>query len=172
MDLSLQEVANQVVGSCVTAGPDRLLGAGRAGVPQLVAPGAVDMADFPAWQAPPTRFADRPQHAHNRLIASASTPPEVRRAVARAIGEKLAQAKGPTCLLLPLRGIEEWDRPGQPLHDPEGLSAFLDEMRKCTPANVRLVEVDAHINDAAFSEAALGIFDAWLRDGRIGGRAA
>jgi len=167
MDFSLQEVANDVLGSCVTAGPDRLLSAGRAGVPQIVAPGAVDMVDYQAWAEPPARFADRPQHAHNRLIASASTPPEVRRAVARRIGERLAQARAPICLLLPKRGIEGWDRPGEPLHDPEALDAFVDEMRKSVPPGVRLLELDAHINDDAFHEAALAVFDAWVREGVI-----
>lgn len=167
MDFSLQEVANHVAGSCVTAGPDRLLGAGRAGVPQIVAPGAVDMVDFQAWQNVPERYADRPQHAHNRLIASASTSAGMRREVARGIGARLAQATGPTCLLLPRGGIEEWDRPGQALHDPEGLDAFVDEMRACTPANVRLIELDTHINNDAFVEAALAVFDAWVSDGHI-----
>ncbi|MGO4607688.1 Tm-1-like ATP-binding domain-containing protein [Variovorax sp. 2RAF20] len=167
MDFSLQEVANYVAGSCVTAGPDRLLGAGRSGVPQIVAPGAVDMVDFQAWQEVPQRYADRPQHAHNRLIASASTPASMRREVARGIGERLAQATGPTCLLLPRNGIEEWDRAGQPLHDPEGLDAFIDAMRACTPANVRLIELDTHINDDAFADAALEVFDAWVSEGRI-----
>ena len=167
MDFSLQEVANHVAGSCVTAGPDRLLGAGLAGVPQIVAPGAVDMVDFQTWGAVPEGYADRPRHAHNRLLASASTPPAMRRKVARAIGDRLAQAKGPTCLLLPCGGIEEWDRPGQALHDPESLEAFVDEMRRHTPAGVELRALDAHINDDAFAHAALAVFDGWVRDGRV-----
>jgi uncharacterized protein (UPF0261 family) len=167
MDFSLQEVANDVLGSCVTAGPDRLLSAGRAGVPQIVAPGATDMVDYQAWGPVPEAFAHRPQHAHNRLIASASTPPDVRRAVARRIGERLAQSSAPTCFLLPTQGIEGWDRPGEPLHDPEALDAFVDEMRKAVPRNVRLIELDAHINDTAFTDAALAVFDEWVREGVI-----
>jgi uncharacterized protein (UPF0261 family) len=167
MDFSLQEVANHVAGSCVTAGPDRLLGAGLAGVPQIVAPGAVDMVDFPTWSEVPEGYEHRPQHAHNRLLASASTPPEMRRKVAQAIGERLARAKGPTCLLLPTGGIEEWDRPGQALYDAEALAAFVEEMRQQTPAGVELVELDAHINDEAFAHAALAVFDGWVRDGLV-----
>ena len=48
LDLSLQELANQVGGSCVSAGAARLTGASRHGTPQIVAPGAADMIDFPA----------------------------------------------------------------------------------------------------------------------------
>jgi uncharacterized protein (UPF0261 family) len=167
MDFSLQELVNHLGGSCVTAGPDRLRGAGLAGVPQIVAPGATDMIDYPTWGATPARFAGRAEHAHNRLIASICIDPEMRREVARAIGERLGEASGPTCLLLPKQGIEGWDRPGEPLHDPEGLSAFVNELRGRIAPNTRLVEVDAHINDAAFCVAALKVFDEWVAEGLI-----
>jgi uncharacterized protein (UPF0261 family) len=167
MDFSLQELANHVGGSVVTAGADRLRGAGRSATPQLVAPGAVDMVDFPAWQPVPAALAGRAVHVHNRLIASATSAPSLRRAIAQEIGARLAQARGPTCLLLPTRGVEQWDQPGEPLHDPEGLAAFLDAMRAALPADTRCVELDAHINDAAFCEAALQVFDQWVAQGHI-----
>jgi uncharacterized protein (UPF0261 family) len=166
-DFSLQELANHLGGSCVTAGASRLTGAGRAGVPQIVAPGATDMVDFPAWGLPPPRFAGRPSHAHNRLIASAMCDVAERREIAAEIARRLRQATAPSCLLLPLRGIEEWDRPGQPLHDAAGLDAFIAALRGESWAPAECVEVDAHINDAAFSDAALTIFDRWAAAGRI-----
>ncbi|MBK9363400.1 MAG: Tm-1-like ATP-binding domain-containing protein [Rubrivivax sp.] len=171
MDFSLQELANHVGGSVVTAGADRLTGAGRSGTPQIVAPGAVDMVDFPAWQPVPAALAGRPVHVHNRLIASATSAPSRRRAIAAEIGARLAQARGPSCLLLPMRGVEQWDRPGEPLHDPEGLSAFLGAMRAALPAQVRGIELDAHINDEAFAAAALQVFDDWVAQGLIRGAA-
>lgn len=173
-DFSLQELANHLGGSCVTAGAARLTGAGRAGVPQIVAPGATDMVDFPAWAVPPVRFADRPSHAHNRLIASGMCDAAERREIAGEIARRLREAKAPSCLLLPLRGIEEWDRPGQPLHDADGLRAFVDALRGESWAPAECVEVDAHINDTAFTDAALAVFDRWAAAGRVapGARAA
>lgn len=167
MDFSLQELANQLGGSCVTAGPDRLLGAGRAGTPQIVAPGAIDMLDFPAWQAPPACLKGRPAHTHNRLLASALSVPEFRRGVAAEISYRLACAEGPTCLLMPLKGVEGWDRPGEPLHDPAGLAAFTDGLRRSIGTHTRLLELDAHINDDAFCEAALQVFDTWVAEGTV-----
>ena len=167
MDFCLQELVNHLGGSCVTAGPDRLRIAGRAGVPQIVAPGATDMLDFPAWGDAPASAATRPRRDHNRLIASVCIDSDMRRAVGRAIGSRLAESAGPTCLLLPMQGVEGWDRPGQPLHDPEGLAAFVDEARRAAPPNVELVELDAHINDPAFADAALRVFDRWVTEGRI-----
>jgi uncharacterized protein (UPF0261 family) len=167
MDFSLQELANHVGGSVVTAGADRLTGAGRSGTPQLVAPGAVDMVDFPAWQAVPASLQGRAVHVHNRLIASATSAPPLRRAIAQEIGRRLALAQGPTCLLLPLRGVEQWDQPGEPLHDPEGLDAFVQAMRGAVPAGSRCVELDAHINDPAFADRALQLFDEWVAQGLV-----
>ena len=167
MDFSLQELANHVGGSVVTAGSDRLTGAGRSGTPQLVAPGAVDMVDFPAWQAVPSALAGRAVHVHNRLIASATSAPALRRAIAQELGQRLAQAKGPTCLLLPLRGVEQWDQEGEPLHDPEGLDAFMQAMRAAVPAGTRCIELDAHINDPAFCDLALQVFDDWVAQGLV-----
>ena len=172
MDFSLQELANHLGGSVVTAGADRLTGAGRSATPQIVAPGAVDMVDFPAWQPVPTALQGRAVHVHNRLIASATSAAPLRRTIARAIGDRLGAAKGPTCLLLPLRGIEQWDRPGEPLHDPEGLNAFVAEMRSAIQPNTTLIELDVHINDAAFCDAALRVFDDWVaRDLIVPGQA-
>ncbi|NBN65421.1 Tm-1-like ATP-binding domain-containing protein [Pannonibacter tanglangensis] len=167
LDFSLQEVANHLNGSVVTSGADRLESAGLAGIPQIVAPGAIDMVDFPTWQPVPAQFADRPYHAHNRLLASVTTGPEGRREVAREIGRKLATATGPVAILLPTGGIQQWDQEGEPLHDPESLAAFLDEMRRMVPANAELVEIDGHINSAAFSDTALALFDRWVAAGLI-----
>ena len=112
-------------------------------------------------------FADRPYHAHNRLIASFTTAPDGRREVARAVAKKLAAAASPVAFILPAGGIQEWDQAGEPLHEPEALDAFLDEMRKAIPASVALEEVDTHINTPEFAAKALEIFDRWVAEGVV-----
>jgi len=167
LDLCTQEVSNHHNGTVVTSGPDRLENAGRSGIPQIVAPGAVDMVDLPAWQALPAALADRPYHAHNRLLGSVTTSSAGRREVADLIGTKLAAATAPVAFLLPLRGIQEWDQPGEPLHEPEALDAFIAAMRQAVPGSAELHEIDAHINAPAFSEKALAVFDDWVRRGIV-----
>lgn len=167
MDFSLQELVNQMAGSVVSAGPDRLLGAARTGVPMIVAPGATDMVDYPAWGHKPVRFADLPSHDHNRLIASVVIDADMRREVAREIATRLRQATGPAQLLVPTLGIEEWDRPGAPLHDAAGLSAFQQEMLAADCGAAQVQTVDAHINDLAFAQQALAVLDAWCAQGLI-----
>jgi uncharacterized protein (UPF0261 family) len=167
MDLSLQEVANHVYGSVVNSGADRLENAGRAGIPQIVAPGAIDMVDFPTWQPVPPHLEERPFHAHNRLLASATTRPEDRREVARTIAAKLAAATAPVAFILPAGGIQQWDQPGEGLHDPEGLAAFVDEARSVICRPIELHEIAGHINSPAFVETVLEIFDRWVETGII-----
>lgn len=167
MDFALPELGNLLVGSVVNAGHDRLRSAGRAGIPQLVAPGCIDLIDFPGWQDVPDRFRDRPFHAHNRLIASAALNADERRLTAREMIARLSEAKGPVHLVIPLQGIEEWDRAGEPAHDPDGLSAFFDELRTAAQGRIETTELDCHINDDAFAKGVLGIFDSWIREGRV-----
>jgi uncharacterized protein (UPF0261 family) len=167
MDFSLQEMVNQMGGSVVSAGPDRLMGAGRRGVPMIVAPGATDLVDYPAWGQMPERFAGRPSHDHNRLIASVGIDVNMRREFARELASRLRQAQGPVHLVLPLQGIQEWDRAGAPLHDAEGLAGMMDEMSRCDWGFAEISRIDAHINDAAFVQTVLAVFDDWLARGLL-----
>ncbi|MCI5074790.1 Tm-1-like ATP-binding domain-containing protein [Oricola sp.] len=165
-DFATQEVGNHMMGG-LSAGADRLTNAGTKAIPQLIAPGCIDLIDFVGWQPLPERFRATPSHAHNRLLTSIVLDTDQRREVAREICRKMEQANGPTTFLLPKGGCHEWDRPGADLNDPDGLAAFCDEMETACPANVDLKALGCHINDAEFCETALAIFDAWVEAGTV-----
>jgi uncharacterized protein (UPF0261 family) len=170
-DLCLQELANHIGGSCVTSGATRLTGAGKSKTPQIVAPGAADMIDFPAWQPVPSNLEGRAVHVHNRLIASATSGVTLREEIARQVVARLAGAKGLTHLMIPVRGVQAWDLPDQPLHDSQGLKVMVNtlssEASKVNNALFSYSETDCHINDALFCEQALAKFDEWLALGKI-----
>ena len=166
-DFCTQELGNHHFGSSISSGPDRLTAAGRHGTPQIVAPGCYDLVDLVGWQAVPEKWADHMSHAHNRLITSIVLDTGERREVARAHAAQLAEAKGPTALILPKGGCGEWDRPGADLHDTEGLAAFMETLAAACPRTTELHTIDAHINDPEFSATALAVFDAWVADGTI-----
>ncbi|MBT3141298.1 UPF0261 family protein [Phaeobacter gallaeciensis] len=167
MDFSMQEFGNLMAGSLVSSGEDRLTNAGRVGTPQIVAPGALDLLDFAGWQTIPDQYADRPFHEHNRLIKSSVFNEDERRAWVREMANRLSAAKGETHFILPLGGVEDWDREGGETHDPDGLAALIDEARKVIPAVVQMTEVDAHINDPEFCDAVLNLFDQWVAKGIV-----
>ncbi len=165
LDFAPQEVGNHMLGSAISAGDDRMTNAGRAGLPQIVSIGCYDLVDLVGWHPVPPALEGQELHAHNRLLTSVSMTVEQRRQMARTLCEKLSKATGPTVFLLPRHGGNEWDRDGGILHDAEGLAAFIDEIRAHCPKNVELVELDAHINDPAFSARTLEVLEAWRADG-------
>lgn len=171
-DLCLQEFNNGIHGSIVNSGPERLSRVGLAGVPQIVAPGTADLVDLPTWQPLPERFENRPCHVHNKLISSVTLTTEERRFTAREIAARLNRSKGPLHVVLPLRGIQEWDREGEIGHDPAALAAFFEELRASLAPSVPVTDVDAHINDPAFGDAVLAVFDRWVVDGVVAPPAA
>jgi uncharacterized protein (UPF0261 family) len=166
-DFCTQELGNHIHGSNISAGSDRLTNAGQHATPQLVAPGCYDLVDIVGWQGIADKWSDNPRHAHNRLITSIVLNNDQRREVAAAHSTQLAMAKSPTMLLLPVGGCGEWDRPGADLHDRDGLAAFCDEIRKTSPDNITLRELDCHINDAEFADTALAVFDDWCAQGIV-----
>ncbi len=166
LDLCTQELGNHIHGSNISAGVDRLTNAGKAGTPQIVAPGCYDLVDI-AGSDLPEKWTNHISHAHNRLLTSIVLNTEERRAVARAHADQLAKAVGNSALVLPTGGCGEWDRPGADLHDPDGLAAFCEAMRTACPTNVEFVETAAHINDDTFSDLILTMFDRWVSEGII-----
>ena len=165
-DFATQEVGNHIMGG-LSAGADRLTNAGRAKIPQIVAPGCNDLIDFVGSSPLPDRFADRPAHAHNRLLTSIGLNAQERREVARVHSTQLAKAKAPVAFILPEGGCHEWDKPGGDLRDDDALAAFCKELKSALPENVAQYVIPAHINDPEFSDEALRIFDAWVKDGIV-----
>ena len=169
LDLGLPELANESVGSVVTSGSSRLEAAGLAGIPQIVAGGGLGLIDIPTWSPLSEAYQTRDYHAHNRLIASVTMLPDEMRNLAKLIAQKLQKATAPVVFISTLHGLIDWDRPGEPLHNPPSLNAFNDEIRNQIDGKhaATLIELDAHICDEAFSNQVLAIFDDWLERGIV-----
>lgn len=153
LDVTTTELADELVGGVLSAGPDRLTAAGAAGIPQVVSVGALDMVNFLGRATVPERFGGRLFHRHNDNVTLMRTTPEECAALGLEIATKLGKARGPVALFLPLRGVSAIDRAGQSFDDPAAREALYVALRKHGPALERH-ELDLHINDAAFAEAA------------------
>lgn len=156
LDLTTTELADELVGGVLTAGPDRLEAAGEQGLPQVVCPGAVDMVNFGAPESVPSRFRERLFYPHNPAVTLMRTTPAENAELGRITARKLNAAKGPVTVLLPLCGVSALDREGQPFHNPEADQAYRDALQAELGPQVRLLELDLHINDPTFAEAAAG----------------
>ena len=152
-DVTTTEWCDELVGGVLSAGPHRLEAAARAGLPQVVSCGALDMVNFWAVDTVPEPFKHRTLYRHNANVTLMRTTPDECAALGRIIAEKLNRATGPTTLLIPLQGVSAIDRDGQPFHDPAADAALFQALRDHLDASVTRVELDLHINDPAFADA-------------------
>ncbi|MFB7917187.1 Tm-1-like ATP-binding domain-containing protein [Streptomyces sp. NPDC056061] len=165
LDLTTTELADELVGGVLSAGPDRLTAAGSAGLPQVVAPGALDMVNFGARETVPERFADRHLLVHNPTVTLMRTTADEMTELGALMGRKLAAARGPAAVLWPLGGVSAVDAPGGPFQDPEADAAGLAALRGTLEGGaVELREVDAHLNDPAFAVAAADLLHRLIGD--------
>lgn len=153
LDITTTELADELVGGILTAGPDRLTAAGRRGIPQVVSVGALDMVNFGPRATVPARFAERTFYQHNANVTLMRTTAEECARLGEEIGRKVSAAKGPATILLPRQGVSAIDRAGQPFDDPQARETLFAGIRS-TAGNTEIVELDAHINDDSFAVAA------------------
>lgn len=153
LDITTTELADELVGGVLSAGPTRLTAAAECGVPMVVSVGAVDMVNFHAPETVPPQFAQRKFYRHNPSVTLMRTTVEENAALGAEIGRKVSAARGPAAVLVPLRGVSAIDREGQPFDDPAARQALLAGIQEHL-RGVELVELDLHINDAAFAQAA------------------
>jgi uncharacterized protein (UPF0261 family) len=152
LDATTTELADELVGGVLSAGPDRLEAAGRTGVPQVVSLGALDMVNFGPLETVPDRFEGRNLYVHNPTVTLMRTTPDECAQLGRTIGTKLAAATGPTAVFVPLGGVSMIDVPGQPFHDAEADAALVAGLKE-TLDGVELRERSEDVNDPAFAVA-------------------
>ena len=154
LDITTTELADELAGGVMSAGPQRLEAAGTKGIPQIVCPGAIDMVNFGPLDSVPERYRGRRLHVHNANVTLMRTTPEECAELGRITARKLNGATGAVVFLMPLRGVSAIDGEGMPFWWPEADRAYLDALKSTLNPRIRLVEVDAHINDESFSHAA------------------
>ena len=156
-DVTTTEWADTVCGGVFDAGPDRLSAAGEMGIPHLIAPGCVDMANFTGMDSVPERFKDgsRTFYEWNPTVTLMRTNAEENRQMGKAFAEKANAAKGPVAFLIPTKGVSILDGDGEMFCDREADQAMFDALKADLNDDIRVVEIDANINDEAFSAKAV-----------------
>jgi uncharacterized protein (UPF0261 family) len=155
LDLTTTELADDLVGGVLSAGPHRLEAAGERGIPQVVSLGALDMVNFGPRETVPGAFGDRTLVVHNPTVTLMRTTPEENAELGRRIGTKLSRARGPVAVFLPLRGVSGIDVEGGPFRDAAADGELFSALRGAlTGSPAEIVEVDSHINDCGFGRDA------------------
>lgn len=153
LDITTTELADDLCGGVMSAGSDRLTAAGLKGVPQVISVGALDMVNFGTPETVPERYKGRRFYQHNPTVTLMRTTPEENDTLGKQLAERACAAGGPTAILLPLRGVSALDAEGKAFWWPEADAALFQSIRNWV-YGVELIELDCHINDPLFAQAA------------------
>lgn len=160
LDLCLFDLGAQIIDSMFSVGPNRLEAAARKGIPLIAAPGGTDFSGWPTPpEALPPQFRHRTFHVHNPNDTVFMLNKEEKAAIGKLLAEKLNQTTGPAAVVLPLRSVSAFDKPGGIFYDPEGRKALIESLKQYIKPKVKVVEIDAHINDPDFAKAVIDTFD-------------
>jgi uncharacterized protein (UPF0261 family) len=163
LDITTTELADELIGGVMSAGPHRLEAAGRKGIPQVVCPGAIDMVNFGPAESVPVQFRSRHLYVHNPSVTLMQTTPEECAEIGRITALKLNRASGPVTVLIPLQGVSAIDKLGGPFYSQVALNAYRSALKETLSPTVRLIELDAHINDDVFARVAAELLMESLR---------
>jgi uncharacterized protein (UPF0261 family) len=164
LDTTTTELADEVCGGVFSAGPERCLAASRAGIPAVIAPGCVDMANFDAIDTVPSRYQGRNLYQWNPNVTLLRTNVEENTRIGEMIAAAANAATSPVAIVLPLKGVSMLDSEGGDFWDPEAdracYSAIVDNLRPGIP----VIEMDNNVNDPAFADRVAGILLDMLKE--------
>lgn len=153
LDVTTTEWADELVGGVLSAGPERLDAAAAQSIPQVIAPGCLDMANFWARETVPEKYNERLFYQWNPNVTLMRTTPEENVELGRILAEKANASQGPVAFFLPLQGVSMLDAPGKEFWWPEANQALFEAIKKHTRPDIPVYELDNNINDEAFAEA-------------------
>ncbi|MCO6451862.1 MAG: Tm-1-like ATP-binding domain-containing protein [Caldilineales bacterium] len=162
LDLTTTELADEVCGGVFSAGPDRLLASARRGIPTVLSPGCVDMANFWAPDTLPAHYRQRKLYEWNPNVTLMRTNAEENRRIGGMIAAAANASTGPVAILLPLQGVSQLDSPGGAFWDPAADAACFDAIRHNIRPGIDLIEIDANINDPILAETAVELILAMI----------
>ena len=152
LDITTTELADNLCGGICSAGPDRLNAATERGIPQVVVPGCLDMVNFAHPDTVPIQYKNREFYSWSPDVTLMRTDKEENRILGKQLAQKLNKSAAPTSIVLPLKGISQIDAEGGVFYRPEINQVLFDSIKNNVAQTVDVKEVDAHINDYAFSE--------------------
>jgi uncharacterized protein (UPF0261 family) len=152
VDLAPGGVGEELLGGMRAAGPARLTMAGRAGIPQVVAPGGVNLMS-PRKSRYKPEYHERKKFDMDELRTFLRLSVEEMEQVARTFAEKLAAAQGPTIFLFPTKGWSAIDPPESHMFSGEDDKLFLKVLKENASPKIVIREVEGNLEDEAFAES-------------------
>ena len=157
LDITTTELADEVCGGALSAGPERMLAAARAGIPTVLSVGCIDMANFHGRQGIPEAYQQRNIYEWNPQVALMRTNIAENQRIGEMIAAAANAARGPVAILLPLKGVSMLDSEGQQFWDPAADAACFDAIKQNVKADVPVIEMPNNVNDPEFADRAVAL---------------
>jgi uncharacterized protein (UPF0261 family) len=164
LDVTTTEWADELSGGVLSAGPTRLDAAAASGVPQVIAPGCLDMVNFWARDTVPARYDDRLFYQWNPNVTLMRTSPQENAELGRILAQKANASTSPVAFFLPQKGVSMLDAPGKEFWWPEANQALFEAIKEHTRPDIPVHELDCNINDDEFAKAVTGQLLTFLLD--------
>lgn len=152
LDITTTELADEVCGGLLSAGPDRCMAASRAGIPAVLVPGCVDMANFWGMDTVPQKYRSRQLYQWNPNVTLLRTNAEENKKIGEMIAGAANAATAPVVILIPLRGVSQLDSPGGAFWDPLADRACFEAIKKNLKPGIPVIEMDNNVNDPEFAD--------------------
>lgn len=151
LDYSTIEVSNEMFHALLAGGPDRCTTAGKLGIPQVLAPGAIEVLVYNEPETVPPPFNTRTLIPHSPQITDVRLNAEEMAAVGKELAKRLSYTKDEAYFFIPTAGFDSYAVKGQGFYDPESDAAFINALKAGLPSCIKVVERDTHIEDPAFA---------------------
>jgi uncharacterized protein (UPF0261 family) len=151
MDITTTELADEVCGGVFSAGPDRCMAASKAGIPAVLVPGCVDMANFWGIDTVPEKYKGRNLYQWNPNVTLLRTNVEENIKMGELIAAAANAATAPVAIILPLQGVSMLDSEGGAFWDPAADRACYAAIKQNVKPDIPVIEMDNNINDPEFS---------------------
>jgi len=153
LDMTTTELADFVCGGVLSAGAERCMAASQAGIPAVLVPGCVDMANFGGIGTVPEQYRARNLYQWNPNVTLMRTNAEENAEIGGMIAAAANAATAPVEIFLPLRGVSMLDSEGGRFWEPDADRACFEAIKRGVRAGIMVHELDNNINDAAFADA-------------------
>lgn len=154
LDYSTIEVSNEMYHALLAGGADRLTTAGTLGIPQVLAPGAIEVLVYNEPHTVPAPFNTRTLIRHSPQITDVRLNRDEMVEVGKEVARRLQHTTSHAVFMIPTAGYDSYAVEGQGFHDPEADDAFVQELKNNLPSNIKIVERNTHIDDPAFATEA------------------
>jgi uncharacterized protein (UPF0261 family) len=158
LDITLQEIAAFIGKGLFSAGPDRLSAPAETKTPHVVIPGCVDMIMLGGLAEAQEKFPGRNFYPCTEKSTAMRTTKQENKQIGKFIAEKMNTAflnRSPVAILIPKKSLSMFDQTMEKWQDPQANAALTKALFKYTHLDIPVKEVDAHINDESFADAAV-----------------